>query len=375
MKPARQVIILILTSCLLAWGGSPAGAGEKVPWESEWEKTLEAAKKEGQVALYAQATANYEIVFKEFQKKFPAISVKVVGEPEQRVLAERRAGKYLADLYLGGIVTPNVQFYRGRALEPLKPALILPEVTDPTKWWQGRHHYADPEDKYVFVFQGNAHGGENAYNTRLIRNPEAFKSYWDFLDPKWKGKIVALDPRAIRVVAHSLRFFYNHPDLGPEFIRRFFGEMNPTLTRDNRLMLDWLAVGRFTFGFFITDVEEGAAQGLPVRMFDPNGFKEGAFVGPTQGSVAFLNRAPHPNAAIVAVNWLLSREGQIVYQSVMSSGGVFESMREDIPKDVVPAGHRRAKGARYIYAGRPDWIDMTPVNKVISEAAGKNAAK
>lgn len=376
MSLASQVTISTLLSVLLVWQGSATRAGEKASWQAEWEKSLEAAKKEGQLVLYAQAAANYEIVFLEFQKRYPEIKVKMVEEPERRVMAERRAGKYLGDLYLGGIVTPNVQFYRGKALEPLKPVLLHREAVDETNWWGGKHHYADPEGIYIFVFQGNVHGGENAYNAKSIKSPEAFKSYWDFLDPKWRGKIVALDPKAVRVVAHSLRFFYNHPNLGHEYVRRFFGEMELMLSRDNRQMIDWLAVGRYPIAFFISSVEEAAVQGLPIKMFDPNSFKEGAFVGPTQGSVALLNQAPHPNAAKVAINWLLSREGQITYQKVMAkTGGLYESMREDIPKDMVPLEHQRKKGVQYIYAGRPDWIDMGPVNKIVSEALGKESGQ
>ena len=48
-------------------------------------------------------------------------------------------------------------------------------------------------------------------------------------------------------------------------------------------------------------------------------------------------------------------------------------MREDISKDVIPAAYRRLKGAKYIYSGRPDWLDMAPVTKVIKEA--QQAAK
>jgi ABC-type Fe3+ transport system substrate-binding protein len=81
------------------------------------------------------------------------------------------------------------------------------------------------------------HGGENAYNTKLI-SPKDFKSYWDFVDPKWKGKIVAYDVSRVSTVAHSLRFLYNHPDLGPEFIKRFFGEMDITYSRDARQTID-----------------------------------------------------------------------------------------------------------------------------------------
>ena len=77
-----------------------------------------------------------------------------------------------------------------RILEPIKPALLLAEVLDESNGGERKHHYADLEGKYIFVFQGDAHGGENAYNTKLV-DPQEFKSYRDFLAPKWKGKTVA----------------------------------------------------------------------------------------------------------------------------------------------------------------------------------------
>ena len=225
-----------------------AGAGS---WRAEWEKTLAAAKKEGELSFYG--SQGYEKVFAEFQKKYPEIKVHALthlrgSEHGSRVMTERRAGKYLVDLFIDGVVTPIQVFLKAHILEPIRPALILPEVLDESKWWEGKHHYADAEGKYIFIFQGNVHGGENAYNTKLV-DPKDFKSYWDFLDPKWKGKIVAYDVTRVSTVAHALRFFYNNPDLGPEFVKRFFGEMDITYSRDERQMIDWLGAGKFSLCF------------------------------------------------------------------------------------------------------------------------------
>ena len=170
-------------------------------------------------------------------------------------------------------------------------------------------------------------------------------------------------------MAHSLRFLFNHPDLGVEYVRRLFSEMELTYSRDERQMIDWLGAGKYAIAFFVTEVEAAAKQGLPIRDFEPGQFKEGAFVGPSQGGVNLFKNAPHPNAAKIAINWLLSREGQESYQKVFASvGDIRQSMREDIPMDVIPPSQRRQKGVRYIYAGRPEWLDMAPVSKVIKEA-------
>ncbi len=348
-------------------------AQEKLDWQRDWEKSVQAAKKEGQLTIYG--VNGYDEVFQEFHRRVPEVKINFVGgtgpQLGPRIMNERRAEKYLADIYLAGIVTPYRVFYRAKVLDPIRPFLVLPEVLDESRWWGGKHHYADPEGSYIFVFQGNVHGAENAYNLRLI-DPKEFKSYADFLNPKWKGKIVARDPKAVSTVAHSLRFFYNHPELGPEFIRRLFSEMDLTLSRDERQMIDWLAVGKFPLAFFISGVEEAAKQGLQVRSFEPTSFKEGASVGPTQGSVSLLNRPPHPNAAKVAINWLLSREGQIAYQKAFAKiGDIRQSMREDIPKDVIPSAYRRVEGAKFLYSGQPEWIDMEPVMKLVNEVLGR----
>jgi iron(III) transport system substrate-binding protein len=351
-----------------------ACAGEAPSWQSEWEKTLAAAKKEGEISFYG--SEGYDKVFEVFQKKYPDIKVKPNtnrrgSEHGQAVMTERRAGQYLVDLFINGVVTPNTVFFRANILEPIRPQLILPEVVDESKWWGGKHHYADPDGKYIFVFQGSVHGGENAYNTKLV-NPKDFKSYWDFVDPKLKGKIVAYDVSRVSTVAHSLRFLYNHPDLGPEFVKRFFGEMDVAYSRDERQMIDWLAAGKFHIAFFVTDIEDAAKQGLPVKFFEPGQFKEGAFVGPSQGGVNLFKNAPHPNAAKVAINWLLSREGQDTYQRVYAQlHDVRQSMREDIAMDVIPPTYRRQKGVKYIYSGRPEWLDMGPVAKLIKEVQKK----
>ena len=170
-------------------------AQAKPAWQQEWEKTLEAAKKEGQVVVYI---SGYEAVLPDFEKEFPEIKVTAVtgrgNQLGQR--ASRRAArrKYLADVSSTGANPNYQQFYLAKALDPIKPALILPEVTDQTKWYLKKHQYSDPEGQYVFNYVGSATYGAVNYNTKLV-NQKEFKSYWDLLNPKWKGKIEARDIR------------------------------------------------------------------------------------------------------------------------------------------------------------------------------------
>jgi ABC-type Fe3+ transport system substrate-binding protein len=125
-------------------------------------------------------------------------------------------------------------------------------------------------------------------------------------------------------------------------------------------MLDWLATGKFLLGIFVgsSETAKAASQGLPLKEFSPNHFREGAAVSPFNGTVSLVNRAPHPNAAKVLINWLLSREGQIAVQQHLASEGSFrESLREDIAKDIIPADHRREPKVKYLMISRAADID------------------
>ena len=84
--------------------------------------------------------------------------------------------------------------YLAKALDPIAPAFMLPEVTDVSKWYGGKHWYASPENQYIFMFEGTMNSTSLSYNTKLT-NPDEIKSYWDLLSPKWKRKLLTLDPR------------------------------------------------------------------------------------------------------------------------------------------------------------------------------------
>ncbi len=342
-------------------------------WKADWDKSVEAAKKEGQLVLYG--SADYEKLFAEFNKKYPEI--KVVGvfgrgaDVAKRFMAERRAEKYLADLYVNGMTTGYNVFYKAKVLDPIPPLLVLPEVTDTSKWWQGKHHYVDPEGQYLFNINGETRIVVG-YNTKLVK-PVEISSYWDLLNPKWKGKIVAYDP-TLGGAGDAMRFFYHEKSLGPEFIKRILTETDIVISSDTRQMGDWLAGGKFALSIFgpisRMDLDMMQLQGLPVSWFAPEHLKEGAYITAGSGGVALFNKAPHPNAAKIGLNWLLSREGQIAYQRIFTQGNDGpDSLRIDIPKDKVPTGNRRPAGDsnRYSSVDRAEWMDMSPIRKFIKE--------
>ncbi len=82
-------------------------------------------------------------VIRAFHKDYPKIRVDLVLGGfyyAARIMSERRANRYLADLVITGPGTPYYVLYKGNLTAPIKPRLILPEVTDKSKWWDGKHH-------------------------------------------------------------------------------------------------------------------------------------------------------------------------------------------------------------------------------------------
>ena len=335
-------------------------------WKRDWEQTLAAARKEGQVNVYIY---RYEGLLQEFKREFPGINVVSVtgrgNELTNRIMAERRAGRFLADVYSGGTNSLYNTLYKGKVLDPLKPLLVLPEVTDVTKWFGKEHRYADPEGKYIFAFIGSPSNAQLAYNTHLV-NPKEFKSYTDVINPKWKGKIVSLDPRDTGLGA-TMQFYYYSPEIGPEFMKKFFGGMDVTYAKNFRQMTDWLAQGKFAICMGCKDSARAKNQGLPVDDFDTNGWKEGSSFSAGGGSISYLNQAPHPNAAKVFLNWFLSRKGQIALQKLGDPDDAANSRRIDIPKDDIPPDNRLQPGVKYFDVVKPEYGDMKPIFDLAKE--------
>jgi iron(III) transport system substrate-binding protein len=335
-------------------------------WQKEWEKTLADAKKEGQVTIYIY---RYDRLLQEFKKDHPDINiVSVAGRGSElttRIMSERRAGKHIADVYSGGANGNYNMLYKGKALDPIKPMLLLPEVVDVSKWYGGEHRYADPEGKYIFAYLANPSSSQLSYNTGLV-NPKEFKSYWDIINPKWKGKIVGLDPRDTGLGA-TMQFYYYNRELGPEFVKKFFGTMDIQYSKNFRQMTDWLAQGKYAICSGCKDSMRAKNQGLPVDDFETNKWKEGTSYSAGGGTLSLLNQAPHPNAAKVFINWFLSRKGQIALQKLGDVDDPPNSRRIDIPKDDVPADARLQPGVKYFDVVKPEYGDMKPIFDLAKE--------
>jgi len=356
------LFLFLLQGTILAGEGSVGG-------DAGWERTVRAAEQEGQVVVY---TIGQEAEWHAFQKRFPKIKLVLVpgraAQVLQRIMAERRAGKFLADVVrLGGGTATSL--LKAQALDPVASSLILPEVKDTSKWFEGRHHYNDSESRYIFVYAAFPLR-LLAYNTKVV-DPKSLTSFWDLLDPKWKGKVTAKDP-ADPGGGSPLLFLYYNPQLGPEYLRKLITAGGLTLVRDERQQTDWLASGRFPVAITAkaTEVEEAKRQGLPVDVWDPHALsKDGVGMEAGGTMISLVNKAQHPNAAKVMINWFLSREGQMIVQKGAPNDPGPNSLREDIPKEDLPPWAHRQKGVRYIRLWGPDIWDRDAARKFVAELA------
>lgn len=325
----RQLLALIWCSLMIAPLTSAAFAA--APWQDEWERVLQAAKKEGKVAIIGPTGADRrDALTIAFEKKY---GISVEYHPDSgagilpRLSAERKAERYLWDLVITGTTTTLENLIPARVLDPLEPALILPEVKDLKLWRNGALEILDP-GRQLLVMSPYQRG--TLFVNPTLANPKEFKSYKDLLDAKWKGKMIADDPRKSGPGQATFTFFFLHPELGVKFIRALAGQ-GLTLLRDYAQEVNMLGQGRYSLGIGFSDAlaEQRAKQGVPVEIVDIRQLKEGSDTSPASGGLSIFNRPPHPNAAKVYINWLLSKEGQTLYARATG----YISNRLDVPTD------------------------------------------
>lgn len=313
-------------------------------WQKEWERVVGLAKKEGQLTVMGPAGAEIRRALSEPMQKKYGISVEYLSGRASdfgpRILTERRAGRYLWDIVLGGTTTILESLVPGGAVDPIKPALILPEVTDTKYWREGKLDFSDNAQTFNLVFMGTPKV-ILAYNKDLV-DPKELRSYRDLFHPKWKGKIASDDPRGAGAGQATFLFFYMNPELGVAFIREL-AKQEIRFIRDHRQRAEWVAHGKVPL--MISPSETVTVplirRGLSVGMMQP--LKEGSYLTASTGSVVLINKAPHPNAAKAFVNWLLSREGQTGW--VETTGTL--SRRLDVPVEKAEEFARILPGVKY----------------------------
>lgn len=305
----------------------------------KWEQLIAAAKKEGKVVVIGPPDAVVRKALPEAFKAKYGITVEYLGgrgtETAAKLRAERSSGIYTVDVAFGGSDSMYSTYYAEKFIVPLRPELIDPTVTDPTKWTKGKLWFSDPEDKYVLRLFNTA-GPILFINTKLVK-PGELNSVQDLLDPKWKGKIGAHDPTtAGSGIGQATRFYLQ---FGEDFVKKLYVDQAPVINRDRRQLTDGVARGAFPLALDGEDeqLRKLKADGLPIDAIYK--FHDmGGTVSSGIGQMVLLDKAPNPNAARLFVNWIASKEGLEVFSKARGEAPT----RNDIdataylPKEIIP---------------------------------------
>ena len=256
------------------------------------QRTLEGARKEREVVMYTSLNLKDSVPITEaFQKKtgvgvrlWRAGSEKVV----QRAVAEARAGRFACDiLETNG---PEMEaMYREELLEEFySPHFAdLPEAAFPAH----RHYVADRFNFFTV-----------AYNTKIVKPTEAPNSYEDLLAPRFAGK-VGIEAGDVDWFGAMVKAMGEQKGLA--FFRRL-AAAKPEIRTGHTLMAELVVSGEIPIAATIYNhnAERLVVKGAPIRW---------KALKPTFGrpnAIGVARRAPHPHAALLFADFMLSREGQ-----------------------------------------------------------------
>lgn len=285
--------------------------------EAEWEQVLALARKEGKAVVAIPPSAELRKQLEAVFKQRFGIELEVVPAPgpvnANRIASEYKAGVRYFDALIVGTGTAEPLAAAG-TLEPMEAFWLLPEVQEPKRWWGG-HIWEDnlTTKRFLYSFIAEVGTGGLWYNADLVK-AEELRSFDDFLQPKFKGRIGFSDPRVPGSGQSLWSFLWEIK--GEGFLHKLV-QHDLFLSRDLRQIGDALAKGKVvvSVGVGYSQLEPFLKSGLPLRQLPPP--KEGLPASNGFGVLGVVKNPPHPNAAKILVNWLLSREGQDFYGKVM----------------------------------------------------------
>ena len=270
-----------------------AGAAARAQ-DADWAKVVEAAKKEGSVAVYSALSGPPQVErMKAFEKQY---GVRVdhfiarASEVTERIRIEQVSKRYNGDVYISSPTSLPLHKKAG----VIQPMMNVPALATLR------------ED-----LDGDGNGVPVWYppygiliNTNLVK-PEEFRSWKGLLDPKWKGKMLSDDLRLAG--AGGAMFEATYKAYGREY-HEALAKQDVQVTRNNREAERRVARGEFPIYFPQQLPYALALKGLPVKMIVPD---EGVVYALAQ--FALLTGAPHPNAARLLTQFMLEPESQLFF--------------------------------------------------------------
>ena len=292
----EKVLTLIF---VLAFYNSAAAA--EIPAASRAESLdalYQKAKAEGRVVVYAASSTKTEaVVFPAFEKRFPGIKVNHVNATADklvaRAIAEARGGKILAD-----VVSGTLNYVAQMRDQKLLLDIDLPEAAVYPAALKGGDWVATDTEYFIAAWNGSR-----------VKKGEEPKSFDDFADARWSGRLSA-EPRDFPVLLGLAKYKYQSDDKAAEVFRKIAAN-KPEFYKGHSQLVELLAAGQADvcvtcYAHHIPPLQK---KGAPLQIMMGEG------VGRIGGTVTLLKGSPHPNAGLLWARWLISEEGQNVFAS------------------------------------------------------------
>jgi iron(III) transport system substrate-binding protein len=257
---------------------------------------IEGAKKEGQMVFYTSVETEFaRALTAAFEAKYPFIKTDIYRSTHAKILSrmnvERKTGTYIADaVSVGEFETYHMQKMGFIAPYKSPSAAAYPEgFKDPDGYW------ADLYDNLIVT----------AYNTSRVKRDELPRRYEDLLHPRWKGRMV-FDENEDRWFANMLYLMGEKKGMD---LMQGLARQQIAIRAGRSMVTQLLGAGEYDLQIVSYWYKPYLMkkQGAPVDWLS----LEPAFVA--LHPISIVNRAPHPNAARLFIDFVLSEEGQKIF--------------------------------------------------------------
>jgi iron(III) transport system substrate-binding protein len=337
---------LLSRRAAIAGALATAAAVRTVPVRAQGDamKTLiAAAKAEGSVTVDGPPVDTVrELIVQGFQRAY-GIAVNYIGSGYStsgpRVRAERAAGKYLLDVLVAGGDTPTMTYLPSGWLDKVEPALIAPDVVDKRKWKDGHLWFVD-DGHYILRTLAYV-TPELVVNTKLVKRGEV-TTWKSLLEPKWQGRIIAKDPGVSGAGTSLIAMLYM--TFGADYVRKLYKDQKTVISHDGRQAAQFLAQGGYAIllGPEPSAIDQFKQQGYAMDYVFPTDAP--SILSGGYGLMSLVNKAPHPNAAKLFINWIAGRDAQEKFCEALRS----VSLRTDATYQGLPGWVFPQKGTRYL---------------------------